>query len=63
MMERRYAVPSFAEKLVLLGMLATLAGCAILSSRPVGNRNVPQPAKPVDLDRYLGRWYELHPSV
>ena len=26
---------------------------------PVGNHRVPEPAKPVDLDRYLGRWYEL----
>ncbi|MFC4433678.1 lipocalin family protein [Cupriavidus respiraculi] len=26
---------------------------------PVGNPNVPQPAKPVELERYLGRWYEL----
>ncbi|MDE2410325.1 MAG: lipocalin family protein [Sphingomonadales bacterium] len=27
---------------------------------PVGNRAVPQPARSVDLDRYLGRWYELY---
>ncbi|RYY25254.1 MAG: lipocalin [Sphingomonadales bacterium] len=26
---------------------------------PVINAQVPEPAKPVDLDRYLGRWYEL----
>lgn len=26
---------------------------------PVGNRTVPQPAKPVDLERYTGRWFEL----
>ncbi len=26
---------------------------------PVINPNVPQPAKPVDLNRYLGRWYEI----
>ena len=26
---------------------------------PVGNQRVPEPAKPVDLERYLGRWYEL----
>jgi apolipoprotein D and lipocalin family protein len=26
----------------------------------VGNRNVPQPPKSVDLDRYLGRWFELY---
>ena len=27
--------------------------------RPVGNPRVPEPAKQVDLQRYLGRWYEL----
>jgi apolipoprotein D and lipocalin family protein len=26
---------------------------------PVGNRSVPEPAKPVDLSRYVGRWYEM----
>lgn len=26
---------------------------------PRGNRRVPQPAKPVDLDRYVGRWFEF----
>ena len=37
-----------------------LSGCAaILSKHPVGNRAVPQPAKSVELNRYLGRWYEL----
>ena len=28
-------------------------------SGPVGNRAVPEPAKAVDLDHYVGRWYEL----
>jgi len=28
-------------------------------SRPVGNPRVPDPAKPVDLSRYIGRWYEI----
>ncbi|WP_197933308.1 lipocalin family protein [Bosea sp. ANAM02] len=27
-------------------------------NQPVGNSNVPQPAKPVELKRYLGMWYE-----
>jgi len=36
------------------------AGCAALGPRhPVGNATVPQPAKAVELDRYLGRWYEI----
>ncbi|HET8613870.1 MAG TPA: lipocalin family protein [Sphingomonas sp.] len=26
---------------------------------PVSNRHVPEPFKAVDLDRYLGRWYEI----
>ena len=27
---------------------------------PVGNRDVPEPSKRVDLNRYLGRWYEQY---
>jgi apolipoprotein D and lipocalin family protein len=46
-----------------IAMIASLAfaivGCATLSRGPVGNRAVPQPTKSVDLDRYLGRWYEI----
>jgi apolipoprotein D and lipocalin family protein len=36
-----------------------LAACASLTGGPVGNPNVPQPAKSVDLKRYVGLWYEL----
>lgn len=37
-----------------------LAGCAALGAKhPVGNAAVPQPAKAVELSRYLGRWYEI----
>lgn len=37
-----------------------LAACASLPvSGPVGNRAVPQPAKPVDLKAYAGLWYEM----
>ena len=44
--------------LVLAG--TALGGCATLFSKhPVGNQAVPQPAKPVDLSLYLGRWYEV----
>ena len=43
-----------------LGLAVVLSGCAALGPRhPVGNAAVPQPAKPVELQRYLGRWYEL----
>lgn len=44
----------------LAGSALLLSGCATVFSRhPVGNTAVPQPAKPVDLQRYLGKWYEL----
>jgi apolipoprotein D and lipocalin family protein len=38
----------------LLGLF--LAGCF---AGPVGNANVPQPIKEVDIMRYAGRWYEI----
>ncbi len=49
------------KKLLLFTGLAAVAG-GVLASRqpgPSGNKAVPEPAKPVDLSRYLGRWYEL----
>jgi len=40
--------------------MAGLAACSTLIDRhPVGNRSVPEPAKSVELQRYLGRWYEI----
>ena len=43
----------------LAGVLA-LGACATLARQgPSGNANVPQPAKAVEIDRYLGRWYEI----
>src|SRR5690242_17427216 len=52
------------RKLLLGGgsvlIAVALAGfSSLLSRHPVGNRSVPQPAKSVDLQRYLGRWYEI----
>lgn len=41
---------------VVLSLATTLGACA---SGPVGNPNPPQPAKSVELDRYLGKWYEV----
>ena len=38
--------------------LLSLSACAATPG-PVGNTAVPQPAKSVELDRYLGRWYEM----
>lgn len=46
--------------LVLISAAAiALTACAALSRGPVGNKAVPQPAKAVDLGRYVGRWYEI----
>ncbi|MFM5883819.1 MAG: lipocalin family protein [Novosphingobium sp.] len=50
------------RRLIPLLALAALAvsGCAALGPKhPVGNAAVPQPAKTVELQRYLGKWYEL----
>lgn len=42
-----------------IGIPALLAACAsIPRPGPVGNDSVPEPAKSVDLQHYLGRWYE-----
>jgi apolipoprotein D and lipocalin family protein len=51
-----------ARKLILPGLLVLGAGVLAVwrgRSRLIGNAAVPQPAKSVDLDRYLGRWYEI----
>lgn len=51
-----------ARDLLLPGLLVLGAGAVVAGftvARPVGNPNVPEPAKPVDLNRYLGRWFEL----
>lgn len=48
-----------AAALVVAGGLGMLAACASQGSGRSGNAKVPQPAKAVDLDRYMGRWYEL----
>jgi apolipoprotein D and lipocalin family protein len=40
----------------VLSLTVILAACA---SGPVGNPSPPQPAKSVELDRYLGKWYEV----
>lgn len=46
--------------LVLMSAAAlALTACASRARGPVGNAAVPQPAKPVDLDRYAGVWFEI----
>jgi apolipoprotein D and lipocalin family protein len=44
--------------LTIIAASLLLPSCAALDKGPVGNRAVPQPAKAVELNRYLGRWYE-----
>jgi apolipoprotein D and lipocalin family protein len=50
---------NFRIVLTALALTVGLTGCATLQKGPVGNTDVPQPAKSVDLQRYLGTWYEL----
>ncbi|MBW0144970.1 lipocalin family protein [Sphingomicrobium clamense] len=46
--------------IALLVAALSLSGCAtIFDKHPVGNPDVPEPAKSVDLERYVGTWYEL----
>jgi len=40
-------------------LLASVMLSACFSAGPVGNKNVPQPLKPVELERYTGLWYEM----
>ena len=54
----KYRSPLAAAALLTLAV--TVSGCAaVLTKHAVGNAAVPQPVKPVELGRYLGRWYEL----
>lgn len=43
----------------IMGLAALLAGCNVHGGRPSGNASVPAPARTVDLNSYLGKWYEL----
>ena len=43
----------------LVGTTLALGACSLVPRPgPVGNNAVPQPARPVDVARYMGRWYE-----
>lgn len=44
------------KSLCIVFICSLLSGCY---GGPVGNANVPQPAKAVDLAQYVGRWYEI----
>jgi len=50
---------SIRKGLLLFVILLSTSSCAIFEKGPVGNTHVPEPAKAVDLNRYLGRWYEI----
>jgi apolipoprotein D and lipocalin family protein len=50
---------SYGPWVILVAAGAALAGCAAFAGGPRGNENVPAPARTVELDHYLGRWYEL----
>lgn len=45
------------KSFLILSAALALAGC-FGPAGPVGNAAVPQPAKPVELQPYLGQWYE-----
>jgi apolipoprotein D and lipocalin family protein len=53
-MTRKHLALTLAAAAALLGA----AACSTLTA-PVSNPTVPQPAKSVDLNRYLGQWYEI----
>jgi apolipoprotein D and lipocalin family protein len=51
-------IVGIGSSIAAVGLVAT-AGIWLLDRHPVGNVRVPEPARPVDLNRYLGRWYEI----
>ncbi|WCM18734.1 lipocalin family protein [Paraburkholderia bryophila] len=51
--------PGIAAAVLAVTALSLLAACASVTGGRSGNTRVPQPARPVDLDSYLGRWYEF----
>lgn len=48
-----------AVALLIVGGVGVLAACVANSRSVSGNAKVPEPAKAVDPDRYLGQWYEF----
>lgn len=41
------------------GAMLAVSACATFQTGPIGNPSVPEPTKPVELNRYLGLWYEI----
>ncbi len=52
-------VPLAVATVALVGAGIGVAAFASRPRLPVGNPQVPEPAKPVELKRYLGFWYEI----
>ena len=52
-MKTSFVLTAIAASALMLG------ACATLQTGPVGNSSVPEPARSVDLNAYLGRWYEI----
>jgi len=53
---------SFGRGVIAVAALVAvgaIVACAVGLRRKAGNAHVPEPAKSVDLDRYVGRWYEF----
>lgn len=50
-------IKKLISSLILAAASLSVSAC-VGSPGPVGNAAVPQPAKPVAIDQYLGRWYE-----
>lgn len=55
---KRTAKATIAAGILCVG-IAAFGAVRLLGRHPVGNRRVPEPRRPVDLERYLGRWYEI----
>jgi apolipoprotein D and lipocalin family protein len=56
---RRSSILRVGAISLVVGAVCMLGACALNPAGKSGNAHVPEPAKPVDLSRYLGRWYEL----
>ncbi|WP_244849650.1 MULTISPECIES: lipocalin family protein [unclassified Caballeronia] len=48
-----------AAALIAIGGIGALAAYGLKGAKRSGNENVPEPSKAVDLDRYLGHWFEF----
>jgi len=51
---------TFGMAVAATAALLSLTACVgLLQRHPVGNRAVPEPRRAVEIQRYLGRWYEI----